>query len=399
MTTWTHLKVHYNYKRKVQFDLRFYFCKRGCENMDKMLKTDFEIKYSTEHEEWFVIKVRDELTKNHRQMENIVSGVMPENKTDELCPVKSFRKYLSHLHPDNKFMWQYTLDKIDPQKPNIWYSRKNIGKNPLASFMSEVSRKCNLSQIYTNHSIRVTGCTVLTRCKFSNSEIMAVSGHKSVQSLAIYQKTKQKEKVKMGKVLFQSMTRKEEDIDVNQKVKEIEAPPQKQAIMPPPRLQVAEMPSCNMAVRSENATTPIFPHENKENAATALLPFEANFNEDDVSDMDILSAICGVNKNTTTTVSNTSNIMTNMPRAMFANCQIWSINITFSKKWLTQGNIIWTILCEKLLICWKKYFLSQIYIHFMTCMRSTVTHIETSKILRITKIFIVTYFSMLLVSI
>ena len=31
---------------------------------------------------------------------------------------------------------------------------------------------------------------------------MAVSGHKSVQLLAIYQKTKQKEKLKMGKALF-----------------------------------------------------------------------------------------------------------------------------------------------------------------------------------------------------
>ena len=32
--------------------------------------------------------------KNHWQMENIASGVMPENKTDPLCSVKSFREYL-----------------------------------------------------------------------------------------------------------------------------------------------------------------------------------------------------------------------------------------------------------------------------------------------------------------
>ena len=142
-------------QRKVQFDLRFYFCRKGCENMEKMLKTDFEFKYSTEHEEWFVIKIRDELTKNHRDLENIVSGIMPENKTDPLCPVKSFREYLSHLHPDNKYMWQYAADKLNPQKPDIWFTRKNIGKNPLAAFMSDVSKKCKLSQIYTNHSIRV----------------------------------------------------------------------------------------------------------------------------------------------------------------------------------------------------------------------------------------------------
>ena len=80
-------------QRKVQFNLRFYFCRRGMDNMDKMKKTDFELRFNTKTEEWFVIKTKDELTKNHREMENLVSGVMPENKTDRLCPVASFRKY------------------------------------------------------------------------------------------------------------------------------------------------------------------------------------------------------------------------------------------------------------------------------------------------------------------
>ena len=81
-------------QRKVQFDLRFYFCRRGMENMDKMKKNDFELRFNTEAEEWFVVKVKDELTKNHKEIENIVSGIMPENKTDDMCPVKSFRKYI-----------------------------------------------------------------------------------------------------------------------------------------------------------------------------------------------------------------------------------------------------------------------------------------------------------------
>ena len=77
-------------QRKVQFDIRFYFCRRGCENMDKMKKNDFAIKFNNDTQEWYVIKVKDELTKNHRDMESLVSGIMPENKTDPLCPVKSF---------------------------------------------------------------------------------------------------------------------------------------------------------------------------------------------------------------------------------------------------------------------------------------------------------------------
>ena len=111
-------------QRKVQFDIRFYFCHRGCENIEKMLKTDFEVQYNREQEAWCVIKIHDELTKNHHQLENTSSGIMPENKTDPLCPVVSFRKYISHLHPENKYMWQYTVDEINPKTPDTWFTRK-----------------------------------------------------------------------------------------------------------------------------------------------------------------------------------------------------------------------------------------------------------------------------------
>ena len=47
---------------------------------------------------------------------------------------------------------------------------------------------------------------MLTRMQFSPSEIMSVSGHKSVQSLATYQKTRDKQKIEMSEGLFQSMT-------------------------------------------------------------------------------------------------------------------------------------------------------------------------------------------------
>ena len=228
-------------QRKVQFDLRFYFCRRGCDNMEKMQKDHFETKFNTETEEWFVIKKKDELTKNHRDMENMVSGIMPENKTDPLCPVKSFREYLSHLNPDCKMMWQYPLERLDPKNPQIWYSKQYMGRNPLSKFMSEVSKECGLSQKYTNHSIRVTGCTVLTRCRFSNSEIVSVSGHKSVQSLAIYQKTQDKQKIKMGKALLQSLTRNEDEIQVEE-TKKIGQPKPK--------------PDSIMAEKSESALTP-----------------------------------------------------------------------------------------------------------------------------------------------
>ena len=102
------------------------------------------MKYNADNEEWCVVKARDELTKNHGGLEHSSSAVMPENKTDPLCPVESFCTYIEHLHPENDYMWQSPLEKINPAMPNIWYSRKHIGKNPLSTFMSDLSRQLKL---------------------------------------------------------------------------------------------------------------------------------------------------------------------------------------------------------------------------------------------------------------
>ena len=106
--------------------------------------------------------------------------------------------YTDHLNPENEFLWQVPLRNVDMMNDQIWYGKQKIGKNPLAKFMTNISTNCELSRMYTNHCICVTGTSILTRMQFSASEIMSVTGHKSVQSLAIYQKTDQKKKEKWG---------------------------------------------------------------------------------------------------------------------------------------------------------------------------------------------------------
>ena len=64
--------------------------------------------------------------------------------------------------------------------------------------MSKMSHKADLSMVYTNHSICSTGITFLKRNKYSDKQIMSISGHKSTASLAIYQKVSSDEKLSMG---------------------------------------------------------------------------------------------------------------------------------------------------------------------------------------------------------
>ena len=174
--------------------------------MEKMLKTDFEVKYSTENKEWFVVKVCDELTKNYHDLENLVTGIMPENKTDPLCPVASFRKYISHLHPHNKYMWQYPLNKLDPQKPNIWFSRKNIGKKPLAAFMSDVSKKMS-----SPRSTQIIQFMLLDAQCLLVVTFQVLKSCPSVATRAsnpwLFIRKQDREKIQMGEALFQAMTR------------------------------------------------------------------------------------------------------------------------------------------------------------------------------------------------
>ena len=144
--------------------------------MEKMQKDAFKLKYNTDTKELIIVKAKDEMTKNHRQMENLISS----------CPVQLFCTYMAHLHPENNYMWQYPVEEINPKCPDNWYTKKHLGKNPLATFMSYLSRDTGLYKIYTKHSIRATEITVLTNLNFSNADIMAVSGHKSIQSLTVY---------------------------------------------------------------------------------------------------------------------------------------------------------------------------------------------------------------------
>ena len=60
--------------------------------MEKMKKQDFKLLFDQKQEIWYLIKNKDELTKNHKEIGSIISGVMPEKRDDCLCPIKSYRK-------------------------------------------------------------------------------------------------------------------------------------------------------------------------------------------------------------------------------------------------------------------------------------------------------------------
>ena len=124
------------------------------------------------------------------------------NLLDNLCVVQSFEIYIGHFNPKINNLWQRPLKK---KQGDVWYSSIPQGHNPIEKFMSKLSSSCELSDYYTNHCFRVTGATNLTRSNYTAKQVMSVTGHKSIQSLAIYQKVCEDDKLSMGISLAYSL--------------------------------------------------------------------------------------------------------------------------------------------------------------------------------------------------
>ena len=107
-------------------------------------------------------------------------------------------EYTSKLHPRCDYLWQQPREPKHLKDADFWFKPLKIGQNPLSTFMSRISHSVDLSRVYTNHSIRVTGTTMLGRFNFSNKQIMSVSGHRSTNSLSVYKKLSDEEKIMMG---------------------------------------------------------------------------------------------------------------------------------------------------------------------------------------------------------
>ena len=68
----------------------------------------------------------------------------------------------------------------------VWYENSPLGVNKLGDMMKIISKGANLSQVYTNHSVRSSAITVLSDANVPDRHIMFVSGHSGEQSILHY---------------------------------------------------------------------------------------------------------------------------------------------------------------------------------------------------------------------
>ena len=184
---------------KVFFEIMLCFCRRGRQNLRQLKKAAFEVHTDATGAK-FVSKVRDELTKTHREDDEAEEGGVMYATEGVWCPVASFEKYLQHLNPKNEFLFQRPKKEVSSDAV-VWYDNMVVGERSLGDMMKRISKDANLSRIYTNHSIRATAVTILDKSGFEARHIMTVSGHRNESSIRAYSKTDQTTKRRMSETL------------------------------------------------------------------------------------------------------------------------------------------------------------------------------------------------------
>lgn len=191
---------------KVQFDIMFYMCRRGRENLRKMNKDYFKISKTTSGLE-FIYQKHNEMDKNHKigNDESTTDGIILEQTGYDRCPVKSYKLYLQKLSPGVDFLWQRPRPKVHIND-DVWFTNQPVGENILGSLMQRISETRLLSQKYTNHSIRVTAVSLMDDNDFKSRVIMRISGHKSEESIKTYsRRINQKKKCDISRTFSRAL--------------------------------------------------------------------------------------------------------------------------------------------------------------------------------------------------
>jgi hypothetical protein len=169
-------------QHKVFLEVALHFGRRGNEGWRALKKDSFEKKVDPKGREYITLKFQ-EFDKNHANAE-LKNQCMYATDDPDMCPVQSFDLYISKLNEKCDAFLQRPAKNYEGR--TTWYDNAPVGKNKIAEFMKEISRKSGASRLYTNHCIKASTATVLKKAGVPAQDIMSVTGHRNVASLASY---------------------------------------------------------------------------------------------------------------------------------------------------------------------------------------------------------------------
>ncbi|XP_050181239.1 activating transcription factor 7-interacting protein 1 isoform X2 [Myiozetetes cayanensis] len=170
---------------KVWFDLQLHFAKRGREILRDLAPDAFVVEKDKNGRRYAMFRYPGK-GKNGEDPHKM--GKMYDMPGDPNCPVFSLELYLSKLPPEPPAFYLHPLKLTSEQmqEQSVWYKREPMGVNYLGTMMPRISVAAQLSQRYTNHSLRTTTIQLLCEAGLGPREIMAVTGHRSESAIRHY---------------------------------------------------------------------------------------------------------------------------------------------------------------------------------------------------------------------
>ena len=171
--------------QKIYFEISLHFCRRGCEGLRELKKSSFIFKTNDNGVEYATMAYHEtEKRKQGHEKDQHEKVTRMYSQPGPNCPVNSLKLLLKKLNKECQSLFQYPT--VNWHNNDVWFNNQPLGKNAISKLMTKISQSAQLSCIYTNHSIRATSITALSRAGVQSTSIQHVSGHKSVDSLKHY---------------------------------------------------------------------------------------------------------------------------------------------------------------------------------------------------------------------
>lgn len=173
--------------RNIWFHVLF-FCRRGREGQRSLITKSFKFESDAAGRNYATMS-HDELSKNHpgglKDVESTEKEARMYKTEDQGDGYKALKLYLQKVNPNCTAFFQYPKKNCRAEDA-VWYEARPLGMNSLAKMMKIISEEARLPKIYTNHCVKATAITLWSNAGISNRHIMAISGHRSEQSLVSY---------------------------------------------------------------------------------------------------------------------------------------------------------------------------------------------------------------------
>ena len=173
--------------RRTWFYVSLHWCRCGREGQRDLRRESFKFSKDANGRE-FAIITKGEATKLHPGGESS----KPLDEREKLYSTgadddafASLKLYVSKLNPSCTAFFQQPKQGVTNDDA-VWYANRPLGINRLGEMMKNISAGAKLSQIYTNHSVRTTGITLLPSRNIPDCHIMFVSGHSNDHSKGHY---------------------------------------------------------------------------------------------------------------------------------------------------------------------------------------------------------------------